>query len=500
MEDENLPVNRLWLLDVFSSEPATALTTDEYCVRGHGDCGTPGVQFNWSPNSQEIAFSYTQKLGWGDFRDSSLASVNVITKTISPWEKRARYEALPRYSPDGATVAYLCDDSSETFAFNRQVAIRRADGKEPRLLPETQNEGVFTWTPLLLEWAKEGDTLLFFEPRGTKYRISLLPVDGGEARELETGSVFFHDAVLSPDKTLLGFVVEDSDTPPEVFVSKMDAFEPKQVSTLNEPLCAYSRTKTEVVSWKSKDGLKIEGLLTYPVNYREAEHYPLLVEIHGGPASCFSEFFLGTPSPLGYPRVAFAEAGFFILRPNPRGSTGYGKKFRCANYHDLGGMDLADVMTGVDALIAKGLVNERKLGIMGWSYGGYLAARAITQTPRFQAASLGAGIYNFVDFQWAYTSEYLGPFVNNQELYRQRSPFYHIHNISTPCLIIQGAKDEDALVSQSHEFYQALREAGKRAELVLYPGMGHSLSNPNTQLDAMERNLAWFKDNIKEKP
>jgi dipeptidyl aminopeptidase/acylaminoacyl peptidase len=222
----------------------------------------------------------------------------------------------------------------------------------------------------------------------------------------------------------------------------------------------------------------------------------LLLVIHGGPMMFFDETFLGTPNP--YPLAAFAQSGFLILRPNPRGSTAYGKAFRNANYYDWGGMDLVDIMSGIDALGAQGIVDLERMGVLGWSYGGYMTARTITQTGRFKAASMGAGLSNLISLNgttelYRFLPDYFGDFTGEPGLYEDRSPIYNVSNVSTPCLIQHGTADKRVPVSQAYEFYHALVREGKSTRLILYPGMGHHLTDSKMQLDAMKSNLDWFK-------
>lgn len=324
----------------------------------------------------------------------------------------------------------------------------------------------------------------------------MLPADGQTAIEIQTGDLFFKDPSLSPDRTMLAFVVQTPATPPEAFIAKLNDFIPIQVSSINASLLSYPITKTKIVSWLSKDGLEIEGLVTYPVNYVEGQKYPLLLVIHGGPMGFFDETFLGTPNP--YPLASFAQAGFVVFRPNPRGSCGYGKNFRCANYHDWGGADFIDIMTGVDMLVDKGIVDSERLGVMGWSYGGYMTAWTITQTSRFKAASMGAGLCNLVSMNgttelYSFLTDYLGNFPEARKLYEDRSPINFIGNVTTPCLIQHGTDDKRVPVSQAYEFYHALNRQGNDATLVLYPAMEHRLTDPKMQLEAMNRNLNWFQ-------
>jgi len=204
-----------------------------------------------------------------------------------------------------------------------------------------------------------------------------------------------------------------------------------------------------------------------------------------------------------YPLAAFAQEGVMILRPNPRGSCGYGADFRCGNYRDWGGKDYEDIMAGVDHLIAQGMADPARLGVMGWSYGGYMTGWIITQTDRFRAASMGAGVSNLVSMSGTmdlerFIPDFFGPFSKNQGLYETRSPLYHASSVNTPCLIQHGDSDSRVPVSQSYEFYRALKQEGKQVEFILYPGMSHHISDPLMVQDSMDRNLAWFKKHLQD--
>ena len=493
-------VNRLWYINVFMPSPPIPLTTDSFSPRGMGDFRTIATEFDWSPDGQTIVFAHSTGLGLDEYHtDSSLASVDIPSGTVTPWEKCARYEAMPRYSPDGQQVAYVCSDSSKKYSTNRHIIIRSQEGAHPQRLASTYNGGPYFSGPNLLGWTPNGQNVLVFEPKGTKYSLTLLSADGFTATELDTSDWFFKDPVISHDRRMMGFVAQTPASPPEAYITTLEDFSPRQVSSLNQSLDSHPQPKTEIISWNSTDGLKIEGLLTYPIGYQEGKQYPPLLIIHGGPMAFFDETFLGAPN--GYPLASFASEGFMILRPNPRGSCGYGKKFRCANYNDWGGMDYQDVMSGVEALIAKGLADPDRLGIMGSSYGGYLTAWAITQTTKFKAASIGAGLFNLVSAAGTtdlhgFLPDYIGDFIEKSAFYEERSPLYHVMKITTPCLIQHGVADKRVPVSQSYEFYHALERLGQKPTLVLYPGMEHHISDPKMLLDVMERNLAWFQKHL----
>lgn len=497
-----IEVNRLWVLNVFSRDHSPmALTGDEYHVRGAGDFGTINCEFDWSPDGSSIVFAHSPTGGWEGYHlDSSIAVIEVDSGKTSPWKKEALYEAMPRFSPDGALVAYLSDNSSKRYAFNRRIAICSPKGELLRFLSPTDNGGPLIAGANLLGWSQDGQQLLFFEPNGTKYQIQLVSADGVSVDKMQTGEQFFTAPVLSPDRKMWAFVGQNLVIPPEIYVSSLENFSPQKTSSLNDFTKDYYNIQTKNISWKSKDGIEIEGQLILPVGYEKGKSYPLLLMIHGGPMGFFNESFLGT-NPTPYPELVFAQEGYAILRPNPRGSTGYGEDFLIANYDDWGGRDYEDLIAGVDFLIDRGIADSERLGVMGWSYGGYMTAWAITQSSRFKAASMGAGIVNLVSMAGTsdlhrFMDDYLGDFFTKQEFYRERSPLTHAHEIKTPLLIQHGDQDKRVPITQAYELYHAMERQGQKPVLIVYPGMDHRISDPNMFLDAMKSNLDWFHQHL----
>lgn len=494
-------INRLWTVDVSNPQEPQALTTNEYYVRGSADWGTNNAEFDWSPDSKKIIFAYTTGAGLENiFLESSIALLDLDSTTITPWEKTAQHESQPIFSPDGETVAYLASETESSYACNRYVNLRCPDGSYQRKLAPTFNEGPLMAGANLLGWSADEKHLVYLEPYQTKYRLYLVPTDGTAPKAIKSQEWFFKVPAhaLSPDRTRIGLIGQSSSKAPEAYITKLDKFKPQQLTHFNDFFKDHPMGKTEIISWKSNDGQVIQGLLTYPQDYQEGKQYPLIVNIHGGPMFFFDESY--NLSQL-YPIAAFSEAGIMTLRPNPRGSTGYGKAFREANYGDWGGKDFEDIMSGVDHVINQGLADPNKLGIMGWSYGGYMTAWAVTQTNRFKAASIGAPCINLTSFSGTsdlnqLVSDYMGDFFTNADLYRARSPLTFANKVTTPCLIQHGLNDCRVPVSQSYELYHALNLKKKIATLELYPNMQHGPVTPKDFLDIMERNLSWFKEHL----
>lgn len=406
-------------------------------------------------------------------------------------------ENSPCFSPDSRWLAYVAT-ASPGFYFNAaRVMVVPATGGEPRPLAETPDA-----RPELLGWSADGARLFVREARGTGAVILALPSDGGPPLEISTTPHVLAQASLAPGGKAFGLVLTDSDMPAEAFVTTADHFDPRAVSAVNKEFAAFRVAKTEVVRWQSPDGTSLEGLYTHPVaseqEGREGQQGPppLLVEIHGGPALVADRQYLGALD--YYPLAVFAERGYAIFRPNIRGSDGYGPAFRRANLGDWGGGDFADLESGIDALVTRGMADPERLGVMGWSYGGYLAAWAIGHTPRFKAASIGAGITDLVSQCGSMDLPDFIPLYFGGEAYERfetlfdHSPLKYAAAIKTPTLFQHGVSDERVPFTQSLELYTALSRLGVTTRLAVYPRSGHDVTEPALIRDLMARNLEWF--------
>ena len=322
-----------------------------------------------------------------------------------------------------------------------------------------------------------------------------MPVDGPAKVLYEPAQGVAGPGKLNLTGTHLGFAYENPSTAPEAFLVAVKGGTPQRVSRANDALPKLPLGETKVIRWKSKDGAEVEGLLTYPVDYEPGKKYPLILNIHGGPAGVFAENFIGRFAV--YPLATFASRGYAILRPNPRGSGGYGKQFRFANVGDWGGKDYEDDMAGVDRVIAMGVADPDHLAVMGWSYGGFMTSWVVTHTDRFKAACVGAGVTNL----WSFTGtadipgflpDYFGGEPWQQfQAFEQHSPITFVKNVKTPTLILHGEADVRVPTSQGYEFYHALKRMGATTKMVVYPRTPHGPREPKFILDIAQRNLEW---------
>lgn len=463
--------------------------------------GSPEVPeaYNWSPDQRTIVFAHSPSPQPNDWPGTRLALLNLGDGSVQPLGGQQDVVTWdPHFSPDGHWIAYKVYDDP-AWEWSAVIHIIPLTGEKPRPLAETHDR-----RPNLLGWSADGGSLYYVETMGTRHYVGALPVDGSPPKIVFEWNGCIENVRLNRSHNTMGFTLQTPNQPPEVHLSPLETFSPLQISSINEEHHQISIGRTEVIRWSSTDGMEIEGLLTYPVGYEKGRRYPLLVSVHGGPALAWQQFFIGMQSFYG-PIASFAARGYAILRANFRGSTGYGKAFRRSNYRDWGGMDVCDLLSGVDHVVELGIADADRLGITGWSYGGFLTAATLTRTRRFRAAVIGGGMVNLVSYALGSDSPdflpaYLGGEVwDVSGLLLERSPIAHADQVTTPTLILHGENDQRVPIWQGYEFHHALKRCGIPTQMVAYPRTGHVPAEPKLLLDVMERTLAWMEHYLSER-
>ncbi len=451
--------------------------------------------FTWSPDSRSIAFETRPAPDADVARKSDISEVEVVSGTVRTIAATNATEADPRYSPDGRYLAFVRSADPPVRLSASHIVLRaRTDNKE-RELPNTPDE-----TPNLVGWARDSRSMYFTEPRGTRTVLYAMPVDGPPAPAFVPKGTFGFGLRLNANGTHAGVALQTSSEPPEAYVLNISSKTPVQVSAANTNLPKPPLGETRDIQWKAADGQEVEGLLTLPVGFQQGKRYPLILNIHGGPSGAFGETFIGSAGL--YPVATFASRGYAVLRPNPRGSVGYGGKFRASNVNDWGGGDYKDLMTGVDRVIEMGIADPNRLVVMGWSYGGYMTNWVIGQTTRFKAAATGAGLSNLIsmwgtnDIPSTLDDYFSGPAYEQSERYVKMSPLYYVDKVTTPTLILHGEIDPRVPTTQGYEMYHALKRRGVETTMVTYPRTQHGPQEPKFVLDIMQRHLDWVAKHI----
>ena len=492
MVDQNFKYGHLYTVpfDPMATETAEAARVTE------GDFHVTG--FDWSPDGSQLVFAHQAdpRINTGRL-SGDIALVSADGGDVSQLVTGPGVESSPRWSPDGSLIAYASTgDQPEPVGLSDLYVVDPEDG-DVRRLPETPNRSVF-----ILGWSDDSDEVFLNESLGTTRHVIAVPVGGGEIRQITEGAGVVGSTALAAGPGRLAVTWETNDEPREVHVTGLDAFRPMQLSSVTADVPRPPMGRTELLAWEAPDGTPVEGLLTYPVGYEEGSQVPLILNVHGGPAGVFAQSFTGNPSI--YMIQYFAQEGMAVLRPNPRGSTGYGKEFRYANFMDWGYGDLSDLLAGVDEVIEMGVAHPDSLLLMGWSYGGYMTSFAVTQTDRFRAASMGAGLPNLVSMVTTtdigdYLVGHLGDeYFNDYETYEKHSAIYHIKNVTTPTQVIHGALDLRVPFTQGQEFYTSLVRLGVDTEFVVYPRTPHGPTEPKFLMDVSERILVWFNKYLRE--
>ncbi len=497
LEDELQSLSRLWSIKFIPEtlsyfalpgekehlkfpEPEKLIDSIDFTVTG----------FSWSPDANMIAFSHQPNPGINGYFKSDISILNMQTKEIKVLVSNPAIDGFICWSPDSKSILYqsTLDNSTSNFYTNSRYFRIDINGKNNKELAQDFDENLSG-----LKWTEEGIYATAYQK--TLRQLYILNPKNGSVKEVINTPYRVYGFSITKDNNKIAFSGAGKETLNEIYVMSFSNNQPKAITNFTDQISNWLYSKSEVISWKSKDGSVIEGILHKPMDYDPAKKYPLLVNIHGGPTG----ISLPQPTPsYVYPVLQWINKGALVLMPNYRGSAGYGGKFRELNVENLGVGDMWDVMSGIDYLNSKGMIDTEKLGSMGWSQGGYISAFLTTNTNVFKAISVGAGISNWMTY---YVNTDIHPFTrqylkatpwSNEEIYRKTSPMTNINKASTPTLIQHGEFDQRVPIPNAYELYQGLQDIGVETKLIVYKGFNHGITKPKERLAAMWHNWQWF--------
>ena len=481
VEDAEYLMTHLWLVDV---EPGK---TPEAKGLTSGTDFTVG-RFAWSPDGKKIVFDHRPDPLINSGPRSDISILDVESQKITPLVTQPGSDGGPKWSPDGQWIAFSTSMGDDRYYVNGKIAKIPAAGGQIAVLTSAFDED-----PYLLKWTKAGIAFQANEKVFTRPYL-LDPANGNVTRIASTPENIY---VLSfaDDGNTVAFNGMDRTTLNEIYMASLDSWKPQAVTKMTEQVSGWKTGTREVIEWKSKDGTLIEGVLWKPDGFEPGRKYPLLVIIHGGPGGTSIPVLV---SAYVYPYLEWLSKGALILEPNYRGSGGYGGKFLSLNVRNLGVGDMWDVESGVDYLITKGMADPGQVGAMGWSQGGYISAFLATNSTKFKAISVGAGISNWVTY---YVNTDIHPFTrhylkatpwDDMAIYLKTSPMTNIKKARTPTLIQHGEFDRRVPIPNAYELFQGLQDMGVPTKLIVYKDFGHGISKPKEQLAATWHNWQWF--------
>ena len=482
----------LWRADLETGE-SKALTPRELHVEA----------FRWSPRGDRIAVQVSDRPDVDAvMMYSRLAIVPADGGPLAALAKTEGKLGDFAFSPDGERVAFLgaldVHDPTAGVLHVASVAGATPSTKARALTADLQATGKWVRWP-------SADAIVVLANAGTKTTLHRVSPQSGKITTLSKGGPICHAADLTPDGRTFTCAGDSATHPGEVYAGPIAGRLERRTHS-NPQLDGKHLGAQSVVRWKaeSDDGaeLEIEGVLILPVGYEKGKRYPLAVLVHGGPEGISLD---GWETRSGYPAQVFANRGYVVLMPNYRGSQGRGVAFGKADHGDLGGREFDDVLAGIDHLVAEGLVDPERVGMGGWSYGGYFSGLAATRhSDRFKAAMVGAAITNWISFTGTTEIEHENSLVHwklwpwdEVELAWDRSPLAHAKGSKTATLVVHGNDDTRVPPGQAMELYRALRHHGAPTELVLYPREGHGLGERAHQIHFANRFVDWFDQHVK---
>jgi acylaminoacyl-peptidase len=465
-----------------------------------------GRPLNWTSDGQSLMFSANLSDDWEyDLGNSEVYEVSVSDGAITALTDRVGPDGSPAMSPDGSLIAYTGFDDREQGYQVTHLYVMNRDGSSRRMLADDLDRSIQAPT-----WSSDGRGIYFQYTDEGNTKLAYASLDGdvrtfvGDVGGLSIGRPYGGGQFSVSDNGRLAYTESRPDHPADIAVGRTGSTEGTRITALNEDLFGHKELGEVEEIWyeSSHDGRQIHGWIVKPPNFDPSQKYPLILEIHGGPFSNYGDRFTAEIQ-------LYAAAGYVVLYTNPRGSTSYGEEFGNLIHHAYPGNDYDDLMSGVDAVIQQGYVDDENLFITGGSGGGVLSSWTVGKTDRFRAAVVQKPVINWYSF--VLTSDFYPNFTkywfpgypwDNMEHYMERSPISLVGNVTTPTMLLTGEADHRTPISESEQFYQALKLQKVDAALVRIPDAPHGIANrPSNLVTKVAYILAWFdKYRTSERP
>ncbi len=480
----------LWLVSA-TGGAARRLTSGTWTLPISHPPSSPASPIAWSPDGKSIAFVKVFGPYSGDGDQSAVQILDVASGAIHAVTGRSRHEGYPVFSPDGLKLAYWSPRDGETRNVN-EIHLVSAKGGDGASLTRGLDRNI-----VRAIWMPDGQSLLVGGNDGTTTGLWIQPVDGA-ARRIPLGKVVAAGAFwVDVSVGLRGELALAGSEPlhaSEVYYAASPSGPFKRITSFNQEVAALELGKTESIEWKGPDGFTQDGVVTYPPDFTAGKKYPLVLFVHGGPRSASKEAFSSRAQLM-------AAKGWVVFEPNYRGSDNLGNAFQSAIWNDAGAGPGRDVMSGVEVLKKRGFVDEQRMAVSGWSYGGYMTTWLLGHYPVWKAAVAGAAVtdwmdqYNLGDANVRRGAAFGGsPYLENRmATYIEQSPITYAHKIRTPTLILSDTGDYRVTVTQSYKLYHVLKDNGVTTQFIAYPIPGHSPVDPVRQRDVDRRWLAWLE-------
>ncbi len=485
IKDEIRFPSHLWEIDIETKEERRLTVGNEYSVS----------EISISDDGTKIAFNGAPTKRYRTYIDIDVYLINLDTNTISRITNNSVDEWYLSFSPDSKWLAFTIPDGEKEFMNLRKIYVIPSKGDKANKLLNN-----FNYEPWISFWSDDSRYIYFTAQVGVDYHLFRVSIDNDHIEQITKLGGFWYSSFIKDEdsgKFIIGYT--DPENPSDYYYSEPENFADRdkwiRLTDSNPQVKCFLLGKQETIRWKSTDGTIVEGILIKPVNYRENRKYPLIVQIHGGPADAYINDF------SAYIHI-FAANDYVVFQPNYRGSSGYGEKFKKGDFLRQG---FDDIMTGVDYLIERDIVHPDSMGIMGWSAGGDLSNWALVYTNRFKAISTGAGVVNWISFYGQTDIQYWtelyfkGTPYNNWDNYVDLSPLKYIKNATTPTLIHFGENDRTVPRPQGEELHMAIKKLGVPTEFIIYPNTGHGIRDMRYQMVKRQAEFNWFEKWIRGK-